>query len=361
MVIERTWYERVFIFASCIIMTGFKTNKNIAVSVIVPCYKRVRQTVRTLNLIFNSEGWRKLYDAEVVVADSTRDCTLKNVLCSRFKEKKERGEFFYLKPKKIGISVNKNAGARKARFPILIFCDSDIEVKKETILKTLLALKKNQKAAGLTGRVIWKTGEMDGKTDRPRREDRMLRQDNTLFLEAIYSRYFATYKQVFQDVGGYDEKVFNMRGEGADLSTRYWRSGYPLVYEPSLQVFHRADAPDSIALRIKDAAQAIAKDYFLLAYKYGNLAGQGGENFSRTVALNFKQFKGLGYLRFLEGINKYWDFISKAKKLIDQQRVKDKPLYDFQFLEIFSQKEKILKCLKEAQAKLRPIRKKAGF
>lgn len=335
-----------------------ENNKKIGVSVIVACYKRIKQTLKTLNLIFNSEGWGKKYLGEVIVADSTKDDSLKKALFQKFKQRKKEDEFFYLKPRKIGISVNKNVGAKKARFPILIFCDSDIEVEKDTILRTIKALKKHKKAAAISGNVIWKGGKRDRKVDRPRKEDRMIKIKNTIFVEAIYSRYIATYKEIFWDVGGYDEEVFTMRGEGSDLSIRYWRAGYPLVYDPSWNAYHITNAPDSIALRLKHPEWGIAKDFLLLGYKYG-IFETDCKNFAKTVEINFSGLNDIGYYRILEGIGKYLDFIIKSKRKIDNQKEKMKSGYDFKFLEVFSNKKEFLRCIKKAEGKLNKVRKKS--
>lgn len=334
-----------------------KKNKKVRISIIVPCYKRVQQTLKTLGLIFGSKGWEETFQGEVVVADSTRDNSLKNALLQKFKQQKARGEFFYLKPKKVGISVNKNAGAKKARSPILIFCDSDMEVEKDTILKTIKALEKHKKAGAVMGNVFWQGGSKNGQLDRPRKEDRRIKVQGTTFIEVIYSRYIATYKKVFWEVGGYDDKVFNRRGEGSDLSIRYWRAGYPLVYDPSLTVHHVADAPDSIALGVKHPEWGIAKDLWLLAYRYGNLEDRS-ENFAKTIGANFDKFKGEKYYRFLQGIEKYFDFIAKNRKKIDLQKKKMKVRYAFKFLEVFSDRKQLLKCIWSAEKRLAAVRKK---
>ncbi len=337
-------------------MPQIKTTEKFGVSVVIPCYKRIKQTIKTLNLIFNSKGWGESYQGEVIVADSTRDDSLKKALFEKFNDKFLKREFFYIKPKKIGISVNKNAGARKAKFPILIFCDSDIEVEEDTILKSIKALKKHKLVAALTGNVIWKGGEKDGQLDRPRKEDRMIKYKGTWFVENIFSRYEATYKKVFSEVGGYDEEVFNMRGEGSDLSIRYWRAGYPLAYDSSINVHHIADAPYSIALRVKHPEWGIAKDLLLLAYKYDLLEEEEG-NFSRTMGLNFSKFGKIGYFRVLQGIGNYLDYIILSKKKIDKQKKKLKSRYGFRFFEIFDRKVLFKKCLKEAEKRLEKIRK----
>lgn len=175
----------------------------------------------------------------------------------------------------------------------------------------------------------------------------MLKRGNTVFIENIFSRYMATYKDVFFKVGGYDEKAFNMRGEGADLSVRYWRNGWPLVFEKSIKVYHVHEAPSSIALRVKHPEWLIAKDRLLLALKYNSLDSEG--NFAETMNMIFSKFGKMGYFRILQGIGKNIDLICKNKDIKAR-----KAEYDFKFFEVFSNKTLFQKALKESEKKLKP-------
>ncbi len=326
-------------------------NQKLGVSVIIPCYKRIEQTVETIKKIYDSNGFDKEYDAEVIITDSTEDDSLKKVLEEKFGS---RENFSYHNPGKKGISINKNAGAKRAEHPLLIFCDSDMEVEKNTIPETIKTFQKDKRISALMTNVIWKGGELEGKYDRPKDEDRFIEDKGTSFVEYIYSRYTATYKEVFEDVGGYDEKVFNMRGEGSDLSTRYWRAGYPLAYNGNLNVYHMAEAPDSIALRIPNPEWGVAKDIFLLAYKFGNFESEG-HYFPANLGRIFAKHGEKGHFRMLQGICKYFDFVTESKKIIDEQKTEMKCEYDFKFQEIFSDKEKVLHCIESAEQKLSKI------
>ncbi len=327
----------------------------ISVSVIIPSYKRVDQTVKTIEILLDSATLGTDSNIEIIVADSSPDDQLKNTLQTKFANK-----IIYTRPEKPGISTNKNQGAKIAHYPILVFCDSDMEVEKDTIKNTLNALKTYSTAAAVGGQVLWRGGPQDGQNDRPRPEDRIETRSGTPYIEAIYSRYMATYRQVFWEVGGYDEKVFNMRGEGSDLSVRFWRAGYPLAYDSTIIAHHVHDAPDSAALRIDHPEWAIAKDLFLLAYKYG-IDDDKYHNFIHTVASNFNIFKDEGYWRIIQGLVKNYDFIASVKGTVDEDKNKYKPLYDFKFLEIFSDKINFAKCITGSNERLKMIRQGANL
>lgn len=324
----------------------------VKISIIVPCYQRIKQTLKTIQLLFESKGFNKEYLAEIIVGDSSPDNQLQIALQKKFDKK-----IIYSRPKKPGIATNKNQGAKIAKSPILIFCDSDMEVEPGTLANTIQALRKHKMAAAIGGQVIWRTGSKDGQHDRPRPEDKMVTVNGTTYVEAIYSRYIATYKKIFEEVGGYDEEVFNMRGEGSDLSIRYWRAGYPLVYDPSIIVHHVHEVEGGIIRGVAHPEWGIAKDLLILAYKYD--IDDDDKNFIKTVAANFASFGEEGYYRIIEGIKNHYDFITKVKPIIDKWKREKKALYDFKFLEIFSKRKLFEKCLQEALNKLKKIRQSA--
>lgn len=315
------------------------------ISIVLPCYNRIDQTIQTINLLLNSNGLGKDFLLEIIVSDSSLDNKLEIAVKEKFADKIK-----YIKPKKPGIASNKNIGARIASYPILIFCDSDMEVESNTIINTINSLNKNKTSAGIGGQVIWKNGEKNGTLDRPRKEDRMITVDSTTYIEALYSRYFATYKKVFLDVGGYDEEVFNMRGEGSDLSIRYWRAGYPLVYDPSIIVHHVFDTEGGIIRGVSHPEWGIAKDLLLLAYKY-DLSSED-KNFINAVKANFEKFSEDGYFQIIEGVKNNLQFIIDKKPIIDQQKKNMKTKYNFKFLEIFSNKQLFEKCINNASIKI---------
>lgn len=318
----------------------------INISIVLPCYNRIDQTIQTISLLLNSKGLEKEFLLEIIVSDSSSDNKLEIAVKEKFPNKIK-----YLKPDKPGIAANKNAGAKSASHSILIFCDSDMEVEPNTIINTINSLEKNKTAAGIGGQVVWKNGEGNGTLDRPRKEDRMLLVDETTYIEAIYSRYFATYKNVFLEVGGYDEEVFNMRGEGSDLSIRYWQSGFPLAYDSSIIVHHVFDTEGGIIRGVPHPEWGIAKDLLLLAYKYD--LSSNDKNFINSVKSNFEKYPNDGYFQIIEGIKNNLQFIIDKKPIIDEQKRNMKKKYNFRFLEIFSNQKLFNECISNAKKLLK--------
>ena len=77
-----------------------------------------------------------------------------------------------------------------------------MEVEPNTIISTIKSLQKNKTAAGIGGQVVWKKRRKNGTLDRPRKEDQMLMINDTTYIEALYSRYFTTYKKFFSMLVG---------------------------------------------------------------------------------------------------------------------------------------------------------------
>lgn len=299
-------------------------------SIVVPTYKRIAQTMRTIELLLASQDGETVMDLELIVADSTPDDALHDAVRAAFGQR-----VVYTRPPRPGIAANKNQGARIARHPILIFCDSDMEVSPDSVKRTLASLWQHPTAAAVGGTVLWRGGPMDGTPDRPRPEDRQYRRDDTVYVEAIYSRYIAIYKDVFWYVDGYDEQVFNMRGEGSDLSCRLWRQGYPLTYDTGIVVHHVYDTQESAAIRVPHPEWGVARDLLLLAYKYRMLGGEH-PNFVATLRANFPE----------------------ETRALDAFIKADRPRYPFPFLEVFTDQALLDRCLKHAASCIKPYRSK---
>lgn len=322
----------------------------VSVSCIVPTYKRIDQTLTTLDLLLASDGIHSVYELEIIVSDSTPDESLKAAVHAAYGDNVR-----YVRPDHEGIAKNKNAGAKASSHPILIFCDSDMEVEKNTILETVEYMRTHPSVGMVGGFVMWKGGPHDKMKDRPRSEDRTNRKGDTAYIEALYSRYIATYRDIFWLVGGYDEDVFNMRGEGSDLSVRYWRAGFPLAFHEGIIVHHVHDVPNAAAVRVNHSEWGIARDFLLLGYKY-KMFDSDFATFATTVSMNFTPLGMQGSYRMLQGIGKNLDQIAASKMKLDYFRATDTPVYDFKFLEIFSNKEIFEECISQASDRTKQTR-----
>ena len=322
------------------------------VSIVIPCFKRVSQTKKTLELLLASDGLNDDFSLELIVADSSPDNSLCEMLQSFSYPIK------YVRPEKVGIAANKNQGAKLSKNELLIFCDSDMEVEPTTLVTAINCLKERSKTAMLTGQVVWKKEGVNGQLDRPRKEDRMEKVSQEEYLEAIYSRFLITYKSIFWQVGGYDEELFNMRGEGSDLSIRYWRSGFPLGYNPKIKVHHVHDAEIAVTRNIDFPERGIIRDLIQLGYKYG-LKRAESINFAKTLVWLKDQFGDKDKYIIIENIVSLLPYFWENQEKIEKSGKNIPSVYDFKFLDVFTKKELFLDCLNQAEERLKPARDKA--
>jgi|GEM_PF-1522151 len=325
------------------------------ITVILPVYNRIDQTILTLDKLLLSDNLGVDFVLEIIISDASPY----NLLNSKLPKESAYSKIVYTKPSIQGIAASKNHAASLAKNPIIIFCDSDIEVERKTISCTLSYLKKNPTVAMLGGQVQWKGGPKDKELDRPRTEDKThSSQNNTCYIESLYSRYIATYRDIFLKVGGYDQEVFNMRGEGSDLSVRYWRDGFPLGFSEDIFVEHIHEVEGGIIRNVEEPELDIAKDMLLLAYKY-DMFDQGYDNFKDTINANFSSFHDSANTKIIRGILKNYEFICKSKSALDSFKLNDKSKYDFKFLEIFSNSNELDQCLSRAERLISPYWKLA--
>jgi glycosyltransferase involved in cell wall biosynthesis len=325
----------------------------IAVSLLIPAYKRIQQTLKTLECVFASQGIGTEFMLEVIVIDDSPDTSLTDALKNRFADRLQ-----IVRPSINGIASAKNYGAKIAKHPIIIFSDSDIELQIDTLRNTLNYLKTHEKAAMVGGNVRWKDGADDGKLDRPRVEDRIKEVDGTHYIEALYSRFVATYKSVFWQAGGYDEQLFNMRGEGSDLSIRYWRNGFPLTFNPDITVFHVEEATDAVTRQIQKPEQGIVRDLVQLLYLYNNSRDES-PNFSKTLQWLTDRFGSWDKYVILEDVVNLLPYFCEQKQKLDEKRTQLPQTYHFSFLDVFTKVAEFQDCLEKASERLKQARDEA--
>jgi len=314
-------------------------------SIIIPCYKRKRELKKCLECLAQNKGIDKEFKYEILVIENSSKKELEK-LVTKFKDLNLR--YFWLQKK--GISRAKNFGAKRAKYEILVFCDSDIELKEDVLLKTFSTFKNNPYAAMVSGKVFWQGTK---KLDRPSLTDRFFKYKGFIFAECFYGRYMACLKKAFLKVGGFDDKLFNMRGEGVDLSTKFWRAGYPLVFNPKIQCYHKKEAPFSVSRKIEEKNLLMFRSMILHCYKYD---GDLEKSPWRAKALNRWGRKLFGEnlpYKILESAARSlnWFFENKKQILISKQEIPK--IFDFKPEDIFSNKTLLLRCLKEAPKRVK--------
>lgn len=108
------------------------SNNNL-VSVIIPCYQCEKSVEDTLRDIYN-QTYKNL--EVIAVNDGSTDQTL-NVL------RKFSNKLMIINQENSGAAKARNVGFKKSKGDYLLFCDSDVRLKKKMIEKMLTTLKNN--------------------------------------------------------------------------------------------------------------------------------------------------------------------------------------------------------------------------
>ncbi len=332
--------------------------KPTGISVVIPTYNRPGQVSRCIMLLQGSVGLGERFVLEVVVVDDSPSDRVKRRV-ERLASKGTPGiAFKYIRPRKnAGIPHARNMGVKAASHGIIIATDSDIEVEKDTIINTLKTFEDSPEAAMVSGRVFWLGGAVDGKLDRPRKHDRRVRVGRTTYIEMLHGRYVAFRRQAFMSVGGYDGDLFPYQGEGPDLSIRFWRAGYPIVYNQSIKAHHLSGYAKREKIKSPylyhgwnlHRTALMFRSMLLYFYKYGGLDPMKS-NWRKTISLESeKNFGDKSEYIILSSLSGTLDWIAANWKAIEGSRKKVPRKYDFKPYDVFSDRGLFMRCIKAAK------------
>jgi GT2 family glycosyltransferase len=172
----------------------------------------------------------------------------------------------------------------------------------------------------------------------------------------MHGRYVAFRRQAFRKAGGYDAELFPMQGEGPDLSIRFWRAGYPIVFNGKIKVHHmsgyrkgdRVKSPFLYHGWNMRRTALMFRSILLYFYKYGCL-DPGKSNWMKTIALESEKNFGdrTGYV-ILSSLSTALDWIGENWKKIESSRMKIPKRYDFKPYDVFTDRHLFMKCVRAA-------------
>lgn len=195
------------------------------ISIVIPTYNNSATIRECLEAIRDSEA-----AAEVIIVD---DCSSDNTLeiCREFTSKIIENE------KNHGQSYSRNLGARQALAAIVVFLDSDIIIRKDTIKKIMDAFNKDPTIDVLQGRFSEDSYYRDlfsqyKNLNLAFRE--IVRDDgDSAFINTSLT---AVKKEVLQKYS-FDEQV--IRAEDSLLGWQLYKDGYRIVLDKSITGVHK--------------------------------------------------------------------------------------------------------------------------
>ena len=306
-------------------------------SIITPTYENPAELKIFLDSLTKAQ---KPGDFELIIVDDSRDDSVKKVIVEYTSL-----PIRYIKLKKYTfLCQKKNLGAKKAKNEIIIFMDSDLTVNANAITLLIETMKNNPDIAMFAGKVM-----QDGRQLQPTKNDRILPKGSIHISEVQYGVFQATYKSIFNKVGGFDS-IFEAHGEGSDLSIRYWRAGFPLGRNLSVIVHHPAFKPERILTsRIKQ----VYKTLLLIAYKY-DIAPELSPHLIEMYQERKAVYGETGEFNALFSFGSYFDWMNEKYSAIAKSKKNVPNSFDFKPFDVFSNQKALDKCLKGSVEKIKP-------
>ena len=187
----------------------------------------------------NTEG----ISYEVIIADDNSSDETVNI------EKYVKNVKIIRNKNNLGFLRNCNNAAKHASGKYILFLNNDTEVQKDW-LKNLLQLMESDDKIGIAGPkfiypdgilleagcIIWKDGEswQYGMFDNPDRPEYNYSRET----DFISGACIIIKKELFYEIGGFDERYAPAYYEDADLAFEARKRGYKVVYLPSSVVIH---------------------------------------------------------------------------------------------------------------------------
>ncbi|MEE9165015.1 MAG: glycosyltransferase [Nitrospinota bacterium] len=198
------------------------------VSIIIPAYNSERYIERCLDAIMGSS-----YPAcEIIVVD---DCSTDGTV----EKAREKGAVILHSPQQSGPAFTRNLGAKHTKGEILLFIDSDIIVKEDTIKQVLSNFLHFPEIAALFG-----------SYDDDPEERNFVSQYKNLFHHyhhqhaqrnaiTFWAGCGAIRKNIFEELGGFDQTQYCKPSiEDIELGYRLHKKGYQILLDKSLTVKH---------------------------------------------------------------------------------------------------------------------------
>jgi glycosyltransferase involved in cell wall biosynthesis len=203
------------------------------ISIIIPTRNR-KKYVKDLISDIDKQILPESYSKEIIVADQ-----------SDTRSKINNCEYYYLDS--TGPCVSRNFAAKRAQGEILVFLDDDARIENNFIYEITKPIITN-----ITFAVAGAVCDINGKY--PKDDKEFLKKDSFNFLKVLTANpnnqnsgfcmsfpgcCAAIVKNVFNDLGGFDEKFDPTgAGEDRDLAMNLFSNGYGIYYNHLARLFH---------------------------------------------------------------------------------------------------------------------------
>ncbi len=230
------------------------------ISVIIPTYKNKGQFLANLkhNLPY-------LKEVEIIVVNDNPEISLKNDL-------KQFKNIILLENKKnLGFADSMNKGVAKAKNSYLMFLNDDVLLQNNSYLNTVRNFKKDKKLFAVSFAQKEKDGNIVGKNIIYWGRGLVLHKkaNDLSFGKNGWAEGGASLvdKQKFQELGGFDPIYSPFYWEDIDLSYRAWKSGYSILFDPSITVVHHHESTIGAHFDKRYVNMVAFRNQFLFVWK----------------------------------------------------------------------------------------------
>lgn len=318
------------------------------ISIIIPAFGRKEVLGKCLNSILASEGIENKFSGEIIIVDDSPSECIK-ILTKSIDHSDLK--INYLRGHNNGVASARNMGIKKSSHDLLFMIDSDISLRRETLLKGLKLLRERKKIGAVCGKTIKRE---DGKVNInfPKPFHDRFEYHGNKYIEGFFGGFTLIYKKILKKIGCYDPSFMNY-GENMDLSKRLWCAGYPVGYSPKIITKHLSTSFSLSGGKTKTKLRFLYA-FSIFAQKYRGDPGFPGD-----------------FIKFLCKIKSDFDreeirlaipyLIKRSHNLLKSLRTERRrnPIH-FQLgpFNLFSEKEELLNCIKTSERRLKPIREK---
>ncbi len=204
------------------------------VSIIIPTYNEGRNLKKTIDSIEKMTTYP--YYEIIVVDDGSTDGSIKKIKDKHVK---------IVKTKRLGAPRARNAGAKKAKGDILVFCDSHVFPKHKKWIDEIVGFHEKNKHVGVVAPVISVLGKERAKGFGLRFKNSTLETqwNNRLSKKPFETPLFCACcfsikKDVFFKVGMFNQDFFYWWYDDYDLALRCWLAGFPIYVLPHIECSH---------------------------------------------------------------------------------------------------------------------------
>lgn len=276
------------------------------ISIIIPTYKNRQKFLANLKHNLNY-----LKDMEIIIVNDDPLSSLKD----EFKTIKNC--ILIENNVNLGFGESVNKGVQKAHNPYVMLLNDDVILQDDTFKKTLSLFKKDLR--------LFAVGFSQKEKDNIIVGSNLLYWKRGLFFHAKAHLDHQGYngwaeggasmmdKSKFEELGGFDGAYAPFYWEDIDLSYRAWKSGYHILFDPSVTVIHHHESTIGTYFD-KSVVKTIAfRNQFIFIWK--NISDTNFK-WSHVLLLPYNLFyySFKGEWTFLKGFIMAFPYLSKIKK-----------------------------------------------